>query len=121
MAKIVKQKPEETTSIEPEVEQPSQESTIESIAEEVVPVKEETLPEEVVFDVPVTEILPEETISQGQTISQTVQASEVWGASPANEIEFLKKILQIQQEGCFGRHLDAMINERIKILQGNVS
>ncbi len=33
------------------------------------------------------------------------------------EIEFLKRILNIQESGGFGRHLDKVINERIKLLQ----
>lgn len=34
-----------------------------------------------------------------------------------DEILFLRKILQIQEEGCFGRHLNTLINDRIKELK----
>lgn len=38
-----------------------------------------------------------------------------------DEILFLRKILKIQSEGCFGRHLDKLINDKIKDLKANVS
>lgn len=35
----------------------------------------------------------------------------------SEEIIFLRKILKIQEEGCFGRHLNQLIYERIKELK----
>lgn len=36
----------------------------------------------------------------------------------SEEINFLERILDIQHTGGFGRHLDVLINERIKSLKG---
>lgn len=46
------------------------------------------------------------------------QAVEVKKEKPdTDEILFLKRILQIQEEGGFGKHLHDIINERIKSLK----
>jgi hypothetical protein len=37
-------------------------------------------------------------------------------AEKKSEAEFLKMILNIQKEGCFGNHLDELISERIKLV-----
>jgi hypothetical protein len=36
----------------------------------------------------------------------------------SDEVVFLRRILHIQHDGGFGRHLDEIINERIKELNG---
>jgi hypothetical protein len=37
-----------------------------------------------------------------------------------SEVEFLKMVLNIQKEGCFGKHLDELILERIKVVGDKV-
>lgn len=49
------------------------------------------------------------------TASNVVINTEI---SDTDEIVFLRRILQIQQEGCFGKHLDQLIYQRIKQLKG---
>lgn len=51
-----------------------------------------------------------------ETFEQIVCENEIQ-ISETDEILFLRKILDIQQSGCFGRHLDQLINERIKELK----
>lgn len=74
------------------------------VEDEVEITEKERLPEQVKYEVPISEVVSE---------------IPVWGIPPEEEIEFLKNILQIQSEGCFGTHLNGMINDRIKKLQGN--
>lgn len=55
----------------------------------------------------------EETVFT-QTVTEDVKVEYVM---PDNdEVMFLRAILHKQHTGCFGRHLDDMINERIKTL-----
>lgn len=43
---------------------------------------------------------------------------DVIAVSETEEIVFLRKILQIQDEGGWGKHLHSVINERINQLKG---
>jgi len=38
--------------------------------------------------------------------------------SKISEVDFLKKIINIQDEGCFGKHLHTIIGSRISELEG---
>ena len=50
-------------------------------------------------------------------IPDTPMQEEVVEKPESDEILFLRRILQIQNEGGFGRHLNGIINERIKSLK----
>ena len=52
----------------------------------------------------------EETEKMSEVSVENIDVSE-------SEVEFLKRILNIQHTGGFGRHLDTIINERIKSIQ----
>lgn len=96
---IKKTEPEEITPETVIEETPALDTPIETAFEG----ETEALPEEVLFEKPLSEI------------SKPVH---VWGQSDKeSEIDFLKRILRIQHTGCFGRHLDSIINERIKSLE----
>lgn len=60
----------------------------------------------------VKEIEPEEKAEE--VYFETGEAYNIKDNS--SEIEFLKKILQIQHEGCWGHHLDTVIKDRINQL-----
>lgn len=49
-----------------------------------------------------------------QPIAEAVVSAEP--KADSDEVLFLKNILQIQHEGGFGRHLDNLIYDRIKLL-----
>ena len=53
--------------------------------------------------------IPAQMIEESRTIEHTDVVE--------SEVGFLKRILHIQHNGGFGRHLDDIINERIKMLQ----
>jgi len=59
-----------------------------------------------------------ETVKEETDFTQSVTEDvKVEYIAPENdEVRFLKAILHKQHTGCFGRHLDDMINERIKTL-----
>lgn len=73
------------------------------------PIVENTEPETVVEE-PVKEEIPKFYIPDIPA-QMTVQESK-----QETEIQFLYKILQIQENGGFGRHLDRLILDRIKSL-----
>lgn len=50
-------------------------------------------------------------------VAELSETGEIVNERVETEKEFLKRILLIQHIGGFGRHLDAMINERIKLLE----
>ncbi len=59
------------------------------------------------------------TNSEGKEIAKDTQShptAQPQAKAGESEAEFLKKILQIQHEGGFGRHLDFIINERLKLI-----
>lgn len=56
-------------------------------------------------------IIPEEHISIEETVVEETEIKE------SDEILFLRSVLQKQHDGGFGRHLDEMINNRIKELK----
>ena len=85
--------------------------------------KIEDTQEEQVFDAEnLTEKLPEETFVDKSSIyipdipAQMIDNSKPEEPSGETETEFLLRILNIQYEGGFGRHLDRIITERIKSL-----
>jgi len=59
------------------------------------------------------------TTKQAENLEPEELNTETPDVKPeTEEILFLRKILHIQHEGGFGRHLDVIINERIKELNG---
>lgn len=106
------------TEEQPEIQEPDS-LNVEQFKEEN---KEETLPEETVSEQPIyVPDIPaqmEEKIPDNVTKTVAVEISvEVTSKADTPEILFLRKILQIQEEGCFGRHLNQLIYDRIKELQ----
>lgn len=79
--------------------------TLGQMPEEVV---SESVPQETLE----VEVLQEEVVEEVATpiVEELIETSE----PKLTETEFLQKILFIQKDGGFGRHLDAMIAERIK-------
>ncbi len=59
----------------------------------------------------------EETITLEEVVETTVEAAPVI-TTEETEVDFLEKILRIQNEGGFGLHLNGMITERIKKIKG---
>lgn len=57
----------------------------------------------------------EEELQSVQIVEDKVEVIEEVESS---EILFLKKLLEIQHNGGWGRHLDGVINERINELKG---
>jgi len=107
MAKSTKQK-------EKVVETPIAEETapiveIPDTPEVVEPEIDQTKPQEPVSIPDVPAQMGVEPISE--TVPEVVKAD-------SDEILFLYNILAIQRNGGFGRHLDGIINDRIKFLKG---
>lgn len=83
--------------------------------------KDSEIQEEVFQEENVTEKLPEEVISETPIYVPDIPAQMIDISVPEQpkgetEIQFLQRILNKQHDGGFGRHLDDMINERIKEL-----
>ena len=95
MAKATAKKKDEVVEEQPEVTNAETTDTTTTEETDVVETVEEQPEKEYVYvpDVP------------AQMVTETA------------EILFLRKILKIQHEGCFGRHLDTIINDRIKELK----
>ncbi len=82
---------------------------IENIPEEVFSPEnlEEKLPEEISIEEPI--FIPDIPAQMDDSIPETLKGE--------SEKEFLTRLLNIQHEGGFGRHLDAIIYDRIKTLK----
>lgn len=59
-----------------------------------------------------------EELQSVQIVEDKVEVVEVIEKAESSEILFLKKILEIQHNGGWGKHLDGVINERINELKG---
>lgn len=93
--------PTETESI---IEEPA-EPTIDEVEEPVAEEPEPTI--EPVY-------IPEIPAQMDEVVSPIVVEEK----PESDEVLFLQNILQIQRNGGFGRHLDGIINDRIKTLKG---
>lgn len=90
------------------------------VPEEVLPVEPEiTVPEAIVEQPEETTEVPEEVVEVAalpifvpDIPAQIIEVDEY-----TDEIVFLRRVLDIQREGGFGRHLDVLINDRIKSLK----
>lgn len=77
----------------------------------------ERLPEEIVFEVPLVDVMEQEGVKHPVFIPDfPAQMDNSVPEQPKGEteIQFLQRILYIQENGGFGRHLDKLINDRIK-------
>jgi hypothetical protein len=74
-------------------------------------------PKEDIF-VPDVPAQMEEELQSVQIVEDKVEVVEVIEEVESSEILFLKKLLEIQHNGGWGRHLDGVINERINELKG---
>jgi len=76
----------------------------------------EQLPEEIKVVDPVPDVMEQEGIKNPIYVPD-IPAQMVEVPKKETEIEFLYRILQIQSDGGFGRHLDQLILQRIKSLR----
>ncbi len=97
MAKPTSKKTEEQVEVKEEMQEASSPNVNISSAEKKEPITPNSLGDSIV-----------------QELSETV---EIGNERIESEKEFLQRILFIQHTGGFGRHLDTMINERIKLLK----
>jgi hypothetical protein len=95
------------TVVEPEVVSAEPESILEETTDQIA--------EEVVIE-PENEpvYIPEIPAQMEEEVIPVVNEVKL----VSDEIGFLQNILQIQRNGGFGRHLDGIINDRIKTLKG---
>lgn len=91
------------------------------VEEEIIEEKPtEKLPEKVIFEAPLSNVMEQGRIVHPVYVPD--MPSQMDDSIPENpkgetEIEFLQRVLHKQHDGGFGRHLDEMINERIKELR----
>lgn len=80
----------------------------------------EKLPEVIGFELPLSDVMQEEGIVHPIYVpdmpAQMLDSSFAEEPKDETEIEFLQRILWIQEDGGFGRHLHTIINDRIKSL-----
>jgi len=76
----------------------------------------EQLPEEIELVAPVPDVMEQEGVKNPIYVPD-IPAQMIEQPKKETEIEFLYRILQIQSDGGFGRHLDQLILQRIKSLR----
>lgn len=80
--------------------------------------KEEVVNLEPATETPLAEVVVEEALASmpvnEELVEKVVEEVVSEKEKTLTETEFLQRILQIQREGGFGRHLDALIADRIK-------
>ena len=92
------------------VEQPIVENTSNSLQESEIK-EEKTI---YTPDVP-AQMVDSEIVKDVKEISLPLEKLKV--VPDSEEVVFLRRVLQIQREGGFGRHLDVLINDRINELK----
>ena len=65
----------------------------------------------------VEEVVTEPTVVEETKVQEVVAEKEIPTIPDTEEVAFLKRIYRIQNDGCFGTHLNSEILDRINQLQ----